>query len=95
MATVVAKSVLMGLFGLTSSEANRIPHGVRPRRDGGHMCVYAQAAENAWEIVGGVGEWEARLARLSVQQASRNLYFCAATNICSLLQFAMISYKFI
>ena len=67
---VMTKTVLMGLYGLSSGEADTLPRSVRYRRDGGCIYLYSDVAEGAWTLVGGAGEWRARLARRSAYQAS-------------------------
>ena len=67
---VVTKTVLMGLYALSSGEANILPHDVRARRGGGSVHLYSRVSEEAWALVGGELEWEARLARRSAHQAS-------------------------
>ena len=67
---VVTKTVLMGMYRLSSCEADSLPRMMRRRRDGGVMYLYTHVAEQAWGVVGGAHEWEARLARRSAYQAS-------------------------
>lgn len=67
---VLTKTVLMGLYGLSSSEANQLPHTIRARRDGGHMCLFSQVSERAWALVGTERDWEGRLIRRGAYQAS-------------------------
>ena len=67
---VVTKGVLMGLYALDSWEADLLPRVMRPRRGGGVMFLYANVAEVAWGVVGTSEEWEMRLARRAVKQAS-------------------------
>ena len=69
-APVVTKSVLMGLFALSSGEADSLPREVKRRRDGGVMYLYTHVGADAWGVVGDAREWEARLARRSQYQAS-------------------------
>jgi hypothetical protein len=67
---VVTKGVLMGLYALDGWEADLLPRVMRPRRGGGVMFLYANVAEVAWGVVGTSDEWEMRLARRAVKQAS-------------------------
>ena len=68
--TTLSKRQLMGLFALTSAEANRLPREIRWRREGGYMFEYdAQpVAIEALRIVGGEVGWVARLERRAVSQ---------------------------
>jgi hypothetical protein len=75
--SVVTKTVLMGLYALTSSEANILPHVVRPRKGGGAMRLYSGVQDDAWALVGDESAWEARLARRSMYQSSVERVFGA------------------
>jgi hypothetical protein len=68
--SVVTKTVLMGLYALSSSEANILPHVVRARKGGGAMRLYTGVGEGAWALVGDEKAWEARLARRQASQLS-------------------------
>lgn len=68
--SVVTKTVLMGLYALSSSEANTLPHVVRARKGGGSMHLYEHVEVDAWALVGDANAWEARLACRSAYQAS-------------------------
>eukprot|EP00966_Prymnesium_polylepis_P271968 6283596-Prymnesium_polylepis.1 len=67
---VVTKGVLMGLYALENWEADLLSRVMRPRRGGGVMFLYTNVAEHAWGVVGTASEWESRLARRAVKQAS-------------------------
>ena len=67
---VVTKTVLMGLYALSSSEANALPHVERAHKGGGCMRLYSSVSEDAWVVVGDERTWAARLARRSAYQAS-------------------------
>ena len=69
---VMTKSVLMGLYALTSGEADGLPHDVRVRKGGGYMCLYSRlvVADAAWGMVGSALEWEGRLMRRRKYQAA-------------------------
>ena len=67
---VVTKTVLMGLYALSSSEANALPHIERARKGGGCMRLYSSVSADAWLLVGDEHEWRSRLARRSAYQAS-------------------------
>ena len=65
--TTLTKGMLMGLFALSSAEANRLPRSVRTRRDGGVAYQYQpEQAAAALVLVGGV---EGRCARLKKRAA--------------------------
>ena len=49
---VMTKTVLMGLFALTSAEADTIPRTVYTRRDGSYYYLYENVSERAWGIGG-------------------------------------------
>ena len=69
----LTKTVLMGLFGLTSAEASCLPHDVKPRLGGGGgvICMYREPAIGAaLPLVGLVDGWRRRLAVRAQRQAS-------------------------
>ena len=68
--SVVTKTILMGLYALSSSEANILPHVVRARQGGGFMRLYTGVGESAWTLVGNEIAWEARLARRGASQVT-------------------------
>jgi hypothetical protein len=54
--THLTKTTMVGLFALTSSEANALPRSVDWRRDGRYTYKYKPVlaqAERAWDVVGG------------------------------------------
>ena len=60
----LTKRTLMGLFGLHWHEADKLPRGMRARRNGGWLWMYRSAAiEQAMPIVGGVEGWCLRIAK--------------------------------
>ena len=64
----LTKWVFQGMFGLTSSEADALPHGKRAYRTG-HMCTFAgDAIHGAIALVGGVEGWEERMKRQAAAQ---------------------------
>jgi hypothetical protein len=67
----LTKGVVMGIFGLTSEEANRLPHEVVPRYKGGVQYRYSGAiAIEALHLAGGVLGWQSRLKRRVADQVS-------------------------
>jgi len=68
----MTKQIVMGLFALSSAEANQLPRTVRPRRTGGVMYRYEPscAAAEALNIVGGVDGVRLRLRTRARDQAS-------------------------
>ena len=60
----LTKRTLMGLFALHWHEADKLPRGSRPRRNGGFLHTYTNAAiDRALPIVGGLDGWRLRIAQ--------------------------------
>jgi hypothetical protein len=58
----LTKRVLVGLLGLSSTEADALPRQTLARRGGGVMHVYpSEVVDRAWLVVGGAEAWRARL----------------------------------
>jgi hypothetical protein len=76
-ASYLTKRALMGLFALTSGEADKLPHATIGRRDGGIMYSYpAVVVDQAWEgVVGGVDAWRSRLAQRACEQRAVEVVF--------------------
>ena len=68
----MTKAVVMGLFALSSAEANRLPRTVTPRCAGGFMYRYepTRVTVEALEIVGGMNGVKSRLKKRARDQAS-------------------------
>ena len=68
----MTKAVVMGLFALSSAEANRLPRAVRPRYAGGFMYRYepTRVTVKALEMVGGMNGMKLRLKKRARDQAS-------------------------
>ena len=65
----ITKGTLMGLFGLTSAEANRLPRSVNMRRDGGIMYTYDPSqVQRALTVSGGMSGRQERLAKRAVYE---------------------------
>ena len=59
----LTKRMLMGLFALHWHEADKLPRGMRARRNGDWLYMYSTAAiDQAMPIVGGVEGWRRRIA---------------------------------
>ena len=59
----LTKRTIMGLFALHWHEADKLPRGMRARRNGGWMYMYGPAAiHQAFAIVGGMPGWQRRIA---------------------------------
>ena len=73
----MTKRVLMGLFVLSSAEANTLPRTIRPRRAGGVMYRYdpVTVAPAAMRIVGGMDMLRLRLDKRAQDQASTEASF--------------------
>ena len=68
--STLTKGILMGLFALSSAEANRLPRTVRLRRDGGVAYQYEpEQAAAALVLVGGVKGRCARLKKRAAYEA--------------------------
>ena len=64
----LTKRVFQGMFGLTSTEADALPHGKRAYRTG-HMCMFAgDAIHRAIALIGGMQGWEKRMKRQAAAQ---------------------------
>ena len=67
----LTKGTFCGLFALSPCEADAYPHAVKPRLQGGFMCMYTSTAIDAvLPTSGGLQGWRQRLARRAVEQAS-------------------------
>ena len=67
----LTKGVLVGLFALSSAEADNLPREVRTRKGGGMMYMYSAGAVSvALPLVGGLTGWVQRLLQRAIQQAS-------------------------
>ena len=68
----MTKAVVMGLFALSSAEANKLPRAVRPRYMGGFMYRYEprRVTAEALEVVGGMHGIKSRLRKRARDQAS-------------------------
>ena len=67
----ITKGMVMGLVGLTSAEADRLPHRVGMRRDGGLMYQYDPSqVKRALDVKGGMVGRQARLAKRSVYETN-------------------------
>lgn len=65
----ITKATLMGLFGLTSAEANRLPRSVSTRRDGGIMYQYDPLhMKHALKVSGGMNGRRERLAKRAMYE---------------------------
>ena len=65
------KGTVMGLFGLTSAEANRLPRSVSMRRDGGLMYQYDPSqVQRAFALSGGMAGRKMRLAKRAVYETN-------------------------
>ena len=63
------------MFGLTSSEADALPHGKRAYRTG-HMCMFAgDAIHGAIALIGGMQGWEKRMKRQAAAQKGLEEHF--------------------
>ena len=73
----MTKAIVMGLFALSSAEANALPRAVRPRYAGGFMYRYepARVTAEALGMVGGVGGVKSRLKKRARDQASMEAAF--------------------
>jgi hypothetical protein len=67
----LTKGLLVGLFGLSSAEANALPRTTCDRGGhGGFMHMYDERAiARALPVVGGLDGWKQRLARRAMEQA--------------------------
>ena len=67
----ITKGTVMGLVGLTSAEADRLPRTVSMRRDGGLMYQYDPSqVKRALDVKGGMVGRQARLAKRSVYETN-------------------------
>ena len=67
----VTKTVLMGLFAMSSDEVNRLPRTTKRRWGGGIIYIYSVGGvEEAWGVVGGVDRWHVRLSKRCRDQRS-------------------------
>lgn len=65
----LTKGLLVGLFGLSSAEANALPRITCDRRLGGVMHMYDERAiVRALAVVGDLDGWKQRLARRALEQ---------------------------
>lgn len=65
----LTKRTLMGLFGLHWHEADKLPRGKRPRRNGGFLYMYnAASIDCALPLVGGFEGWKQRLAKRAADE---------------------------
>ena len=69
----LTKRTMMDLFALSWREADKLPRGKSPRRNGGFLYMYCTAAiDRALLMVGGLEGWKQRLAkRAEREKASR------------------------
>ena len=67
----LTKTVLMGIFALSSAEADKLPRTVCQSRFGGVMYKYpCSVTVDALEMVGGVDGMKLRLKKRALEQAS-------------------------
>lgn len=65
----LTKRTLMGLFALHWHEADKLPRGKRPRRNGGFLYMYSEPAiDCALPLVGGFEGWKQRLAKRAADE---------------------------
>ena len=65
----MTRTVLRGLYALSSAEARILPYEMRARKAGGYMYLYSRSvADEAWAIIGDVPNWSARLAQRAIDQ---------------------------
>ena len=67
----LTKGVLCGLFGLSPWEADTLPRGMRAHRTGLMYMYSGPAIDAALLMIGGMSEWERRLAVRASQAVTR------------------------